>query len=70
MTFQSRTHSLKFGGDFRRLAPEFDIGLYFQAADFIDVPSSENGTLLFSAVASRRIPNYLFRNLGLYAQDT
>jgi len=70
MTFQSRTHSLKFGGDFRRLAPEFNIGLYFQAVDFIDVPSSENGTLLFSAVASRRIPNYLFRNLSLYAQDT
>jgi len=70
ITLQSRTHSLKFGGDFRRLAPDFNIGLYFQAVDFTDVPSTENGSLLFSAVASRRIPNYLFRNLGLYAQDT
>jgi len=35
-----------------------------------DVPSATNGNLLLSAVVSNRSATFLFRNLGLYAQDT
>jgi hypothetical protein len=70
VTLQSHTHGLKFGGDYRRLSPNFNRGLYFQAVAFRDVPSSESGVLQFSAVFSKTVPDYLFRNLGLYAQDT
>jgi hypothetical protein len=70
VTLESHTHNLKFGGDFRRLSPNFNRGLYFQGVAFPDVPSAENGMLLFSAVSLKTVPDYLFRNLGLYAQDT
>ena len=70
VSLQSHAHSLKFGGDFRRLAPTFDPASYLQAVAFADVPSAENGNLEFSEVLSQRNPEYLFRNLGLYVQDT
>ena len=70
VSLQTHAHSLKFGGDFRRLTPNFNRGLYLQGVAFPSVSSAETGTLQFSAVASKRIPDYLFRNLALYAQDT
>jgi hypothetical protein len=70
VTLQTHTHSLKFGGDFRRLSPNFNRGLYFQGVIFGSVSSAESGAVEVSEVESKRIPDYLFRNLGLYAQDT
>ena len=70
MSLQLHTHSVKFGADFRRLSPDFNLGLYFQGVAFGSVSSAENGAVQFSAVESRRIPDYLFRNLGFFAQDT
>jgi len=70
VTLQTHAHSLKFGGDFRRLSPNFNRGLYLQFVGFLDVSSAENGSLLYSDVVSKKIPDYLFKNLGLYAQDT
>ena len=70
LSVQKGAHSLRFGVDFRRLAPIFNPSLYSQTANFLDVPSSENGSLYFGLVGSNLRPTFLFRNLGLYAQDT
>jgi hypothetical protein len=67
---QEGSHSLKFGGDFRRLSPLYTPYAYQQAAFFNDVPSAQNGSLSFAAITSNLGPTFLFRNLGLYAQDT
>jgi hypothetical protein len=69
-SLQLQNHSLKFGADFRRLSPNFNRGLYLQAAIFGSVLSAESAAVEVSVVESKRIPDYLFRNLGLYAQDT
>jgi len=70
VSLQAHGHSLKFGGDFRRLTPNFNRGLYSQGVAFPSVSSAEAGILQFSAVTSKTIPEYLFRNLALYAEDT
>jgi Carboxypeptidase regulatory-like domain len=70
LSLQLHAHSLKFGADFRRLSPDFNLGLYFQGVAFGSISSAESGAVQFSAVESRRIPDYLFRNLGVFAQDT
>ena len=63
-------HSLKFGVDFRRLTPSFGHPAYVQDNFFNDIPSVETGTLsqFFANVSTNAY--LLFRNLGLYAQDT
>jgi outer membrane receptor protein involved in Fe transport len=63
-------HSLKFGVDFRRLSPSFAPQAYSQAADFLDVPSTENGNPLLAIIESNVSATLLFRNLGVYGQDT
>ncbi|HEV2399934.1 MAG TPA: TonB-dependent receptor, partial [Candidatus Sulfotelmatobacter sp.] len=63
-------HTLKFGADFRRLWPTFAPDSYFQAAYFNDVPSAEEGNLSFTILSAGRASTLLFRNLGLFAQDT
>jgi hypothetical protein len=67
---QRGSHSLKFGVDFRRLAPVYGPFLYSQAAFFNDVPSAETGSLSFSEVQSDAGVTLLLRNLGIFAQDT
>jgi len=67
---QVGSHTLKFGGDFRRLWPSFAPDSYFQAAYFNDVPSAEEGNLSFTILSSGQASTLLFRNLGLFAQDT
>jgi outer membrane receptor protein involved in Fe transport len=70
MSVQKGTHNLKFGVDFRRLSPLFAPYSYVQDAFFRDVPSAENGNLLLSLVGANLKSTFLFRNLGIYAQDT
>jgi hypothetical protein len=71
LALQKGSHSLKFGVDFRRLTPLFEPAAYLQDAVFSDVPSAENGILSYSiVVGTGASPTFLFRNLGLYAQDT
>ena len=67
---QKGTHSLKFGVDYRRLFPDFDPLEYEQAALFRTVPAAETGTLFRSVTVANSPATLLFRNLGLYAQDT
>jgi hypothetical protein len=71
LSTQKGSHSLKFGIDFRRLSPSFDPLAYTQVAQFRNVlPSAENGNLFFSSLAANSGASFLFRNLGIYAQDT
>jgi hypothetical protein len=70
LSFQKGAHSLKAGVDFRRLSPIFDPGLYGQGAFFIDLPSAEAGNVAQATVISGRRGTLLFRNLGVFAQDT
>jgi hypothetical protein len=69
-SLQKGSHALKFGVDFRRLSPIHDARLYVQEPLFLNVSSAEKGNLLASIVISGRNETLLFRNLGLFAQDT
>lgn len=69
-SLQKSTHSLKFGIDFRRLSPERNPAVYVQDAMFSDVPSAAAGNLVFGIVQSALKASLLFRNLGVFAQDT
>ena len=70
LTVQVRSHTLKFGVDFRRLSPVFGNFGYFQEAEFGDVPSSTLGDVAFVDVGSGRGGTLYFHNLGAFAQDT
>jgi hypothetical protein len=69
-SWQKGLHSLKFGVDYRHLAPIFRPVNYDQAVIFTDVPSAEMGNAAFSEITSRDNVNLGFNNLGAYAQDT
>jgi hypothetical protein len=70
LSSQKGRHSLKFGVDFRRLSPISDPYIYRQFELFSDVPSAEGGNPLFSIVFSSRPTALLFKNLGIFGQDT
>ena len=70
LSIQRGHHSLKFGVDFRRLSPSIAPDQYLQQAYFTDVPSIEIGSPLEGLLESTRSTTLLFRNLGVFAQDT
>ncbi len=70
VSLQRGAHSLKFGADYRRLAPILSPRGYQQVALFRSVPSAETGAALTGNISSFADATLLFRNLGLYAQDT
>lgn len=70
LSVQKGTHSLKLGVDFRRLSPIYDAVQYNQTPLFLNVASAGSGNPLLYVVVSARNATFLFRNLGLFAQDT
>ena len=70
LSVEKGSHSLKFGIDYRRLAPSHDPGRYTQAPVFLNVPSAVAGNLGFASLQSLRSSTFLLQNLGLFAQDT
>lgn len=70
LSLQKGSHSLKFGVDFRRLSPLSDPAVYRQDAFFLNVPAAEAGNLLIAEVLSARQTALLFKNLGVFGQDT
>jgi Carboxypeptidase regulatory-like domain/TonB dependent receptor len=70
LSLQERSHNLKVGVDLRRLTPWYRPASYAQYAFFNDVPSAAAGTLNFYTAVNQLSPVFLFRNLGLYVQDT
>ncbi len=70
LSIQKGVHDVKLGFDYRRLAPPHVPPEYFQIANFLDVPSAQTGSLLFSDLGAARPATFLFHNLSLFAQDT
>lgn len=70
LSIQAGSHNLKFGADFRRLSPSYGNPIYQQLAYFLDVPSAQTGNLLAAFTISTRDATLLFRNIGLFGQDT
>jgi Carboxypeptidase regulatory-like domain/TonB dependent receptor len=70
VSLQRGPHSIKFGIDFRRLSPRLQPAAYNQSVFFADVPSAEMGSTNFFTVTSSLPATLLFRNLGVFAQDT
>jgi len=69
-SLQRGSHTLKFGVDYRRLWPELAPAEYRQSVNFRTVATATQGMTRGGGVASVANPTFLFRNLGLYAQDT
>jgi hypothetical protein len=74
VSWSVRTHQLKFGVDYRWLAP-FAAGLsYAQAAEFTDFSNTSGGVLsgvpAAMAVATLQGAPFLVKNFSLYGQDT
>jgi len=68
---QKGAHHFKFGVDYRRLSPVFSPLQYSQLTFFNQVASVETGDLDSGANVSSGIGAiFLFRNLGVFAQDT
>ncbi len=70
LSVQKGSHSLKFGTDYRRLSPRSDPAVYSQLAFFSDMPTATMGSLYFDVLESTLPATFLFRNLGIFAQDT
>jgi hypothetical protein len=70
VSLQRGPHSIKLGIDFRRLSPQLHPSTYTQLVFFLDVPSAEGGTTLEDFVNYGLPATLLFRNLGVFVQDT
>ena len=70
LSIQKGTHSLKAGGDFRRLSPFFGTPDYEQEPLFLSVPKASSGNPFLTLVYSGRSGALLLHNVGLYLQDT
>jgi hypothetical protein len=71
VSLQKGSHSLKFGMDYRRLSPRVAPAAYTQLNFFFDIPSAETESgLAESEIFSTPPVTFLFRNLGVFAQDT
>jgi hypothetical protein len=70
VSMQHGSHNVKVGADYRRLAPLYSLVDYSQGASFDTMQQAETGQAPFTFVSSSRGATFLFRNLGLFAQDT
>src|SRR5260370_11752568 len=70
LSVQKGSHGLKLGVDFRRLSPDYNVGEYAQSGSFTTVPQATTGNSLSTMLISHHTGTLLFRNLGLFAQDT
>src|SRR5215469_3482449 len=66
LSSQEGSHSLKFGVDFRRLSPLSDPTSYGLNVFFLDTAGDLDGAI----VRSTRSTALLFKNLGIFGQDT
>ena len=70
LSVQRRSHSLKFGLDYRRLTPIVAPAVYTQTALFYTLAGAQSGQLtLDDALSQSQVP-LILQNLGLFAQDT
>jgi len=70
LSAQKGTHNLKVGVDFRRLSPVYDPLPFSPQVFFFSLPSAESGNGPITFVQSSQGSTLLFRNLGVFAQDS
>jgi outer membrane receptor protein involved in Fe transport len=70
LSVQKGTHALKFGFDFRRLAPVTSPPAYRQEAFFLDMSAATSGNSDFGFVFSNEAVSLAFRSLSAFMQDT
>lgn len=70
LSVQERSHSLKFGVDYRELLPFWNPPQYREYLNFLDISSAEAGQLYDSVIYSTRPLSLRLKNLGVFAQDT
>jgi TonB-dependent receptor-like protein len=70
LSWQKGSHNVKVGVDFRQLTPLFGPPAYQQVPRFNSVASAGAGNLAGASVVSSTSATLLFRNLGIYAQDS
>jgi hypothetical protein len=70
LSAQTGSHTVKVGVDYRRLSPRYEPQSYTQFGFFGDVAAAGQGNLALSVVEGSRSGDFLFRNLGIFAQDT
>jgi hypothetical protein len=70
VSIQRGSHNLKLGVDYRRLSPQYNPFRYGQIAVSLDVPSAETGNLFLSILQVGIPTMFVFRNLGVFAQDS
>ena len=72
VSLQKNSHALKFGADYRRLAPVVAPPLYTQTAYFSGLAAAQSGQLGTTGVvylnSASRVP-LILQNLSLFAQD-
>src|SRR5262249_2535830 len=69
-SLQKSSHSLKFGADFRRLSPTAAPEDYLQSIIFGTIAAAKAGSDSSTVLIASSPATLLFRNLGLFAQDT
>jgi hypothetical protein len=70
VTYLRGRHELKFGIDYRRLAPRYASAAYFQAG-IVDPTLSKSGLADIGVVLTQGTPRYpVFTNVSSFAQDT
>jgi hypothetical protein len=70
LSVQTGSHTLKFGIDYRRMSPIHDQGRFGVYPYFSTVADLQNGLSTSTDTFSAARVTMLFRNLGLFAQDT
>jgi hypothetical protein len=70
LSWQKGAHNFKFGVDFRRLSPFYDPRQYTYAPYFFSAAELETGTPLLTLLQHPVPTTFVFKNLGMFAQDT
>jgi hypothetical protein len=69
LTFVNRTHQIKVGFDYRRLAPQRVTGGYLLQYSFNNLTSVLNGDASTASVTNQIAATLVFPTYGIYAQD-
>jgi hypothetical protein len=70
LSLQKNGHALKFGADYRRLAPLLAVPAYYQADVFYNLADAQAGNVDSPSTASSGPVPLILQNLSLFAQDT
>jgi hypothetical protein len=70
VSWQTHSHLLKFGLDYRRLTPQIIPDAYAQAALFLDIPSALTMQPLVGIIQANAAVNVTYSNYSLYGEDT